>query len=111
MNPIADMTERASKNNSLSVEMLHKSARRGWLWGAVEQFAQRGMAMLVSLVLARMLAPESFGLIASVSIFITTAQQLIDGGIGSRIVQKKEVLEEDYIAFFWCNAAVSLLSC
>jgi O-antigen/teichoic acid export membrane protein len=93
------MTEEASS------EHLHRQARRGWLWGAVEQFAQRGLAMLVSLVLARMLAP------ASVSVFLTTAAQLIDGGIGSRIVQKKEILEEDYIAFFWCNAAVSLLTC
>ena len=67
--------------------------------------------MLVSLVLARLLAPESFGLLASVAVFFTTALQLIDGGIGSRIVQKKEIREEDYIAFFWCNAAVSMLTC
>jgi len=90
---------------------LHRQAKLGWLWGALEQFAQRGLAMLVSIVLARMLAPESFGLIASVSIFLTTAQQLIDGGISSRIVQKKEIHEEDYTAFFWCNAAVSVLAC
>ncbi len=99
------MTKEASSEN------LHRQARKGWVWGAVEQFAQRGLAMVVSLVLARMLAPESFGLIASVSIFLTAAQQLIDGGIGSRIVQKKEILEEDYIAFFWCNAGMSLLAC
>jgi O-antigen/teichoic acid export membrane protein len=92
-------------------EMLHKSARQGWMWGAIEQFAYRGLSMIVSLVLARMLAPESFGLIASVSIFLTTAQQLIDGGIASSIVQKKEILEEDYVAFFWCNAMASLLTC
>lgn len=98
-------------SNEASSENLHRQARKGWIWGAVEQFAQRGLAMLVSLVLARMLAPESFGLIASVSIFLTTAQQLIDGGIGSRVVQKKEILEEDYIAFFWCNAGMSLLAC
>lgn len=86
-------------------------ARKGWLWGAAEQLLQRGLTMVVSLVLARMLDPEAFGLIASVSIFFAVAQQLIDGGIGSRIVQKKEILEEDYLAFFWCNAGMSLLTC
>lgn len=90
---------------------LHRQARKGWLWGCFEQFAQRGLSMLVSLVLARMLAPEAFGLIASVSIFLTTAQQLIDGGLAVRVVQKKDIQEEDYVAFFWCNATVSLLTC
>lgn len=97
--------------NKLTSEMLNKKARSGWLWGVVEQFLQRGLAMMVSVVLARMLSPESFGLIASVSVFLTTAQQLIDGGIGTRIMQKKEILEEDYIAFFWCNTVASLLTC
>ena len=99
------MTKEASSKH------LHQQARKGWLWNGIEQFATRGLSMMVSLILARMLAPESFGLIASVSIFLTTAQQLIDGGIGSRILQKKEIAEEDYTALFWCNAAVSLLTC
>jgi O-antigen/teichoic acid export membrane protein len=95
----------------VSADTLQKHAWRGWVWNGIEQFAQRGLAMVVSLVLARMLDPESFGLIASVSIFLTMAQQLIDGGIGSRIVQKKSIMEEDYLALFWCNAAMSILTC
>ncbi len=67
--------------------------------------------MVVSLIMARMLEPEAFGRLASISVFLTVAQHLIDGGIGSRIVQKKEILEEDYNAFFWCNAIMSLSSC
>ncbi len=67
--------------------------------------------MLVSLLLARLLAPETFGIVASVMIFLTMARNLIDGGIGSRIVQKPDVQDEDYTALFWCNAVVSLTIC
>lgn len=71
---------------------------------------QRGLGMVVSLLLARLLEPAAFGLIASVSIFIAVAQQLIDGGLSQRVLQKPSVCKADYVALFWCNLAVSLLS-
>ena len=89
--------------------MLHKGAQRGWLWGGIDQFADRGLTMVVSLVLARLLDPLAFGLIASVSIFFGIAGQLIDGGIAQRVLQKQDVREEDYCALFWCNGLVSFL--
>ena len=53
-----------------NLELL-KKAQVGWFWTGGEQFIQRGLSMLVSLVLARILGPEVFGLIASVAIFIS----------------------------------------
>ncbi len=88
-------------------EGLYKHARRGWLWGGVEQFAQQGLSAITGIVLARLLDPSAFGLIASVGIFLSIAQQLIDGGIAQRIIQKPKLLEEDYCALFWCNALIS----
>lgn len=88
---------------------LHKHAQRGWLWGGLDQFAQRGLTMVVSLVLARLLDPAAFGLIAAVSIFFGIAGQLIDGGVAQRVVQKPDVQEEDYCALFWCNGVISFL--
>ena len=89
-------------------EKLYSHARWGWLWGGVEQFARHGLTMITGIVLARLLEPAEFGLIASVSIFLAIARQLIDGGISQRIIQKPKLLEEDYSALFWCNAVVSL---
>jgi len=89
--------------------ILHKHARRGWLWGGIDQFAQRGLTLIVSLVLARLLEPAAFGLIASVGIFFGIAGQIIDGGISQRVLQKQEIQEEDYCALFWCNGLISLL--
>ena len=74
------------------------NARAGWLWGGGDQFVQRGLGMAVSLVLARLLEPAAFGLIASVAILINVAQQLTDAGIGQRVLQKADVGEEEYNA-------------
>ncbi len=90
-----------------NLELL-KKAQVGWFWTGGEQFIQRGLSMLVSLVLARILGPEAFGLIASVAIFINIAQQLINGGISQRVIQKKNAIEDDYLALFWSNLVASL---
>jgi teichuronic acid exporter len=90
---------------------LREKARLGWIWGGLDQFVQRGLGMVVSLLLARLLEPAAFGLIASVSIFIAIIQQLIDGGLSQRVLQKPIVRNADYVAFFWCNIVVTLTSC
>jgi O-antigen/teichoic acid export membrane protein len=94
-------------NASNSSKQLYAHARRGWVWSGVEQLAERGLTMLVSLVLARLLEPAAFGLIASVAVFMHVAQQIIDGGIGQRVVQKTNLLDEDYSALFWCNGLIA----
>lgn len=86
-------------------------AYSGWFWCGVEQFSQQGLRMVVSLLLARLLPPETFGIVASVMIFLTMAQNLIDGGIGSRIIQKNNIHDDDYTALFWCNGVVSVICC
>lgn len=88
---------------------LHTHAKRGWMWCGIDQFAERGLTMIVSLILARLLGPSAFGLIASVSIFFGVVAQLIDGGIGQRVLQKDEVTEDDCCALFWCTGLVALL--
>ena len=90
-------------------EALASHARRGWFWCGIEQISQQGVRMLVSLLLARLLAPETFGLVASVMLFLAVARNLIDGGIGARIIQKPVAGDDDYTALFWCNAVMSLL--
>lgn len=90
-------------------DALFGHARRGWFWGVADQFAQRGLTMIVTIVLARLIEPAAFGLIASVSIFLGVAQQLIDGGISQRVLQKSEIGDREYAALFWANGAVSFI--
>jgi len=86
---------------------LSKATRVGWVWTSLEQVSGKVVTLIVGLALARLLEPEAFGIIATVSIFINVMQQLVNGGISQRVLQKSEVDDSDYLALFWSNLVVS----
>lgn len=87
--------------------------RHSILYGIVWQYSQRvlvqGVHFLVSLILARLLEPKDFGVIALIGVFITIANLFIDSGFGNALIQKKEVNQLDYSSIFYTNVGVSLL--
>ena len=92
----------------MDIENLLKSARSGWSWGIYEQFIQRLFSLCVGFILARLVDPEAFGLVALVSIFFAMAGGIIDGGIGLSLLQKKTVDESDYTALFFSTLSLTL---
>lgn len=62
-----------------------------------------------NIVLARLLTPDDYGVIAMLMIFISLASTVIDGGFGSALIQKKQPTNEDYSTIFYWNIALSLL--
>ena len=59
-----------------------------FLWTAFEKLGSQIINLLVQILLARILAPEIFGLIALIQIFIAVAQVIVEAGIGNYIIQK-----------------------
>jgi teichuronic acid exporter len=86
---------------------LRSKATSGVIWSAFERFGQQGCAFFVQLVLARLLAPEEFGLIAMVVVFISISTVLIDAGFSRALVQRKEVTDSDLSTVFYFNLIVS----
>ena len=78
-------------------------------WSAFERFGQLGCAFVVQLVLARLLAPEQFGLIAMVTVFITISNVLIDAGFSRALIQRKKLTDLDVTSVFYFNLLVSIL--
>jgi O-antigen/teichoic acid export membrane protein len=64
--------------SEVSKTPLRDKATSGVIWSAFERFGKQGCAFAVQLVLARLLAPEEFGLIAMVGVFIAISGVLID---------------------------------
>jgi len=56
-----------------------------------------------TITLARLLTPDDFGLITMVAVFTGFAGLLADVGLGSALIQKKDVTELDYSTVFWTN--------
>ena len=83
---------------------VHKRAFTGVIWSAIESLSQFFVRFGVQLVLARMVGPEAFGLIAMVTVFDLIGVQLMDAGFNQVVVQKKELSQLDLNTVFYTNA-------
>lgn len=82
---------------------------KGVGWSAIDNVFQTGVTFLVSIVLARLLSPDDYGLIGIVAIFTTVSTALINGGFTTALIRKKDASEEDYCTAFYCNLGISLV--
>ena len=62
----------------------------GLKWSGIQLFVESGFRFLVQLILAKILLPEQFGLVAMCSIFIAIANAASELGMGAALIQKKE---------------------
>lgn len=78
-------------------------------WSAIERFSVQAIQFVISIILARLVAPAEFGLIAMLTIFIAVAQSFVDSGFSSALVQKRKRTEIDFSTVFYFNIAISIL--
>jgi teichuronic acid exporter len=83
-------------------------ATRGMLWSTAENLSLQLIQFLISIVLARLLLPEQFGLIGMLSLFMALAQSLLDSGFGSALVQKQNANQVDACSIFYFNLGIGL---
>lgn len=79
------------------------------LWRFMERIGAQGVAFVVEIVLARLLAPEAFGIIAIVTVFINILQVFIDSGMGNALIQKKNADDLDFSSVFYFNMTVCIV--
>lgn len=82
---------------------------KGVGWSAIDNVAQYAVSFIVSIVLARLLSPDDYGLIGLTAVFTAVCTSLINGGFSSALIRKKDVTDEDYNTAFIVNLGMSLL--
>ncbi len=82
--------------------------RSGLAWKAGSQLALQISRLLVALILARLLAPEEWGLAAMVVVFSGVAIVFTDSALGTALIQRRDLLEEDRSTVFWTTAVIGL---
>jgi len=87
---------------------LRKSAYVSVLWTSLQQFANQGVNFVVGVVLARILSPSEFGLLAMIYIFIGISNVLINSGLSSSLIRTKDADDEDFSTVFFFNLAMSI---
>lgn len=88
---------------------LKKQALSGMLWTFTQQFSTQGISFAVSIVLARLLLPSEFGLIAMIGIFIGLGSALINSGLTTSLVRTLDPDEDDFSTVFYFNLFASII--
>lgn len=85
------------------------SILKNFIWRFAERCGAQLVTFIVSIVLARILAPEDYGTIALVTVFTTILQVFVDSGLGTALIQKKDADDLDFSSVFYFNFAVCLI--
>lgn len=93
----------------MAEQSLKDKTVKGTIWSGIDNIAQFGVTFLVSIVLARLLTPDDYGLIGIVTIFTTICTTIINGGMSSALIRTKDVTDDDYNTAFICNLGMGLV--
>jgi teichuronic acid exporter len=93
----------------MNIDSLKSTAAKGIIWSAVDKFAVQIGQFAVSIVLARILLPEDFGLLGMLAIFIALSQTFIESGMGLGLIQRQDRTDVDFSTVFVFNLAISSL--
>ena len=79
------------------------------LYKFTERFSVKGIGFVISIILARLLAPDDFGRLAILNVFIGLSQTIVESGLGVALVQSREADDRDYSTVFYIGMALSAL--
>ncbi len=81
----------------------------GLIWRFLERFGAQGVTFVVSIILARLLDPEVYGVVAIVTVFTAILNVFIDSGLGNALIQKKDADDLDFSSVFLFNMVMCVL--
>lgn len=88
---------------------IKSKAVSGLIWKFAERCGAQAVSFIVSIILARLLLPSDYGIIAMVTIFITISQVFVDSGMGNALIQKKDADDTDFSSVFYFNIILCLI--
>lgn len=90
-------------------ESLKNKTKKGLAWSMIERFATQGVQFLFGIILARLLSPDDYGVIAMPLVFLAIAQCIIDSGFSTALIRKPELTEDDLSTAFYFNIGIGIL--
>ena len=75
----------------------------GFFWRFAERCGAQGVNFMVSIILARLLLPKDYGIVALATVFISVLQVFVDGGLGNALIQKLDADDTDFSTVFYFN--------
>ncbi|HHX37329.1 MAG TPA: lipopolysaccharide biosynthesis protein, partial [Clostridiaceae bacterium] len=78
-------------------------------WKLAERFGVQIIQFLLQIVLARLLSPDHYGVLALMITFIAIANVFIQSGFNTALIQGKEIKDEDFSSVFWLTLSVAAI--
>ena len=79
---------------------------KGVIWAVIDRLSAQGIQFVFSILIARLLMPEDYGVIAILNIFLAVSQTFIDSGFGTALIRKIDRTEIDFATVFYFNIVV-----
>lgn len=93
----------------MAEESLKNKTVKGMGWSAAENLIRMGVTFMVSIILARLLSPEEYGLIGILTIFIAIFNAIVDSGFTNALIRKQNAIDIDYSTVFYTNLVLSVV--
>lgn len=82
---------------------LKEKTVKGLIWSSIDRFSSQGIQFVFGLIMARLLVPADYGVVAMLGIFLAISQSFIDSGFGAALIQKMNRTETDCSTVFYFN--------
>ncbi len=91
-------------------DSLKKKTANGIIWSTIERFSTQGAGFIIGILIARMLSPDDYGLIAMVGIVFAISGVFVDSGFSSALIRRKDRSESDLSTVFYFNILIGLIA-
>lgn len=89
-------------------QSLKEKTVKGVLWSSINRFSSQGISFVFSMLIARMLMPSDYGVVAMLGIFMAVSGCFVDSGFGTALVRKLDRTDTDFSTVFYFNIVVAL---
>lgn len=91
------------------MEVTRGEAIRSFLWKFLERCSVQVIQLIITIILARLLLPSEYGIIALIMVFINISNVIVDGGFNTALIQKKDADNIDFSTIFYFGLLISIV--
>lgn len=86
----------------------HK-AIQGLIWSCIERLSVQSIQFIFGIIIARLLIPSDYGIIAMTTIFIAISKIFTDSGFSNALIRKQNRTETDFSTIFYINVGIGII--
>lgn len=90
------------------MDNLKSKTVKGVMWSSIDRFTTQGISFVFSMLIARMLLPSDYGVVAMLGIFMAISGDFVDCGFSKALVRKMNRSEADFSTVFYFNIVIAI---